>query len=266
MSKALTGWNILFASNQQDVLDTVIQAYQIAEDPDIHLPLMVCVDGFNLSHKSARVEVPDQAKVDEFLTGKPNVYLDVENPTTFNSLIFPEKSFMEYKYKVRQAQERAKSKIVDVAEKFRDKFGRYHGGLTKTYLCEDADAVFVSAGTLADQAELAVDKMRENGKKIGSVKIRAYRPFPTEEFKELANAGVEKFLVFDKNINFGMEGGAMFTDLKAALYDFDGGLRPKIEGVIAGIGGRNVSVDQQYTTMERFLNKKTIEKWVGLHR
>jgi len=265
MSKALTGWNILFASNQQDVLDTVIQAYQIAEDPDIHLPLMVCVDGFNLSHKSARVEVSDQAKVDEFLTGKPNVYLDVENPTTLNSLIFPEKSFMEYKYKVRQAQERAKSKIVDVAEKFREKFGRYHGGLINTYKCHDADAVFVSAGTLADQAELAVDKMRENGKKIGSVKIRAYRPFPTEEFKKLAK-NIGKFLVFDKNINFGMEGGAMFTDLKAALYDFDGGSRPEIEGVIAGIGGRNVSIDQQCATMDRFLEGKTVEKWIGLHR
>ena len=266
VSMALTGWNIMFASNQQDVLDTVIQAYEISEDSSIHIPTMVCVDGFNLSHKSTRVEVPEQAKVDEFLTNRPNVYLDVKNPATFNSIILPERSFMEYKYKVREAQERAKIKIVEVAEKFREKFGRYHGGLINTYQCEDADAVFVSAGMLADQAELAVDKMREDGKNIGSVKIRAYRPFPTEEFRELANSGIDKFLVFDKNINFGMEGGAMFTDLKAALYNFDGGSRPSVQGVIAGIGGRNVSIEQQYTTMNRFLEGKTVEKWIGLHR
>ena len=260
-----TGWLVLFACNHQEIFDNIIMAYKIAEDPRVYLPIMVCLEGFQLSHLQMPVLFPDQKLVDEFLPppptkkGWPHIFLDPERPITHGSLQIPggteamaNSMYFEFRSVIDQAQENAKEVIEEVANDFAKKFGRHHGGLIEEYQCEDAEAAIICMGNLADQAKLAIDRMRKDGYKVGAIKLRSYKPFPREKFQEIAERGQIKTLVpVERSMAFSLQGGAASVDLKSALYNCDN--KPFVLPYTAGVGGRDVTVDDQINVLKNAL-------------
>ena len=259
-----TGWLILFASSHQDIFDTIIQAYRIAEDPRVYLPIMVCLEGFQLSHTIEPVYFPDQSLVDEFLldlpkNGWPHTFLDPNRPITFGSLQIPggkvatpSSMYFEFRASIEKAMLNARTVIKEAAQDFKKIFGRDTGDLIQKYKCDDAEAVIVCAGNMARQAIAAVDKLRSEGLNVGAVKLRSYKPFPIQEFQELANNGVKGFGVLERNMAFSLNGGAASVDLKSAFYDMEPS--PYVVPFIGGVGGRDITMDDQCNILKRVLN------------
>ncbi len=276
-----SGWLILFASNHQEIFDTIIQAYKIAEDPRVFLPIMVCLEGFMLSHMNTPVDMPDQADVDDFLpeipkNGWPHIFLDPERPISHGNLqnpggatATPGSMYFEFRSLIDEAMLNSKTVIKEVAEEFKKKFGRYHGALIEEYKCNDAEVALVCMGNLADQAKYSVDRMRDEGYKVGAVKLRAYKPFPTEDFQNLAKK-IKVFATLERNMGFSLYGGCASVDLKSALYYLEE--RPIVMPVIGGVGGRDVSVDDQCWIIKQAfknLEKGELEnkvEYVGFHK
>lgn len=265
ISQRDTGWMQFYVESCQELFDTILMAYRIAEDKDILLPIMVCADGFILSHRLMPVEIPDQSEVDNFLPPYvPEIKLSPENPILYGSGV-PPAWYAEYKFLQQQAMLRAEEKIREVCKEFEERFGRFHGTLIEEYRCEDADVVLVSMGSLALQAKMVVDEMRSEGYRVGAVKLRVLRPFPAEDFRRLAKQ-VKAFAVVDRNISFGSAGVA-FTEIKAALYEVDE--RPLVKGYIMGLGGRDVRPEHQCLILLKTL--KELERgsigveceWIG---
>ncbi|MHA1267580.1 MAG: transketolase C-terminal domain-containing protein [Candidatus Helarchaeota archaeon] len=249
-----TGWMIFFAATHQEIFDTTIQMFKICENPNVFLPAFVCHGGFIMSHTQQPVHMPDQSLVDEFLpevpkNGWPHFFLDPDRPITHGNLqnpggpnIDPSCWYYEYRYLIQKAMENAKQVIIDVANEYKKKFGKYHGDLIEKYKCDDALVALISIGSLADQAKVAVDELRNQGYKVGAIKLRCYKPFPTEQFRELANK-IQIFPIMERSMAFGLIGGIASVDLKAALYQHP--KHPFVLPVIAGIGGRDVRVEDQ---------------------
>jgi len=232
-----SGWIQLYAENAQEAVDLTIQAFKIAESHDILLPAMVCIDGFVITHTYEVVDIPDQKDVDEFLPKKvPYLPLDPENPIAYGMIGTPD-VYEETRYIIQETMEKAKKKIVEVGEEFGKKFGRPQAGLIETYKLEDADVAIVSMGAVMQTMKDVVDKLREEGVPVGLIRVKSYRPFPKEEIRK-AVEGLKAIAVVDKDISLGFE-GALFTDVKAALYA--SGERPLVKGYIAGLGGRDFS-------------------------
>jgi len=240
-----TGWIQIYCRNNQEIIDTVIQAYRIAEA--VYLPVMVCYDGFVLSHTMMPVEVPDAERVIDFLPPyKPHTIVSPKNPKNINPVIFPWRrpdadgvlrdGYMELRYKLQKALLDAKEVIIETSRAYSDVFGRDHGGMLWTYKMDDADVVLIGIGSAAMEATTAVDTLREQDILAGVVGIRVYRPFPKEEIKYcLGNA--KSILIFEKDISYGYE-GALCADIKAALYRTD--IKAPIHNYIIGLGGRDV--------------------------
>lgn len=249
VSQRDTGWIQIYCANHQDAFDSIIQAFKIAEDKEVLLPVMVCYEGFTISHTSQPVEMPEQGEVDAFLPhyNPKHIVIDFDNPITHGNLQNPDDWFYEFKYLIHLAQENAKRKIVEVASDFKKKFGRCHGDLLEEYRCQDADAVIFCMGSLADQAMVAVDELREEGYRAGSVKLRTFRPFPEEEIRRIASR-VKAISVIDKNLSYG-RGGAAASEIKAVLYTED--KRPPVLEFIAGLGGRDVTVQEQKDALKK---------------
>lgn len=259
MAQRDTGWMIFFAATHQEIFDTHLQMFKICEDPRVFLPAFICHGGFIMSHTSQPVHMPDQSLVDEFLPevpkdGWPHFFLDPDRPITHGNLqnpggpsITPDTWYYEYRYLIQEAMEKAKQVIIDVAEEFRKKFGFYHGDLIEKYKCDDTEVALVSIGSLADQAKVAVDLLREEGYKVGAIKLRCYKPFPTEQFQELANK-IKIFPVMERSMAFGLVGGIASVDLKSVFYRHP--KSPFVLPVIAGIGGRDVRVEDQMEVLK----------------
>jgi pyruvate/2-oxoacid:ferredoxin oxidoreductase alpha subunit len=231
LSQRDTGWIQLYASSNQEVFDYVIQAYKIAEHPDVMLPVMISYDGFILSHTSMPVDVPPQEKVDAFIPPyTPGWKLSVEHPTTHGNIVSPE-PYMEIRYDMHRAMQTAKKVIAEVGDAYGDAFGRYHG-VVDEYRCDDADYVFVTLGAMAAEAHHAVDRLRERGERAGLCNLRTYRPFPFEHLN------YDKMIVIDRNISPGL-GGIIYHEMRHLPGD--------LFGFIAGIGG----VDVTYKDIER---------------
>ncbi len=227
----------LFVESGQEAYDTHIAAFKIAEDPGVLLPVMVCMDGWVLTHSYERVTLSRQEDVDRFLPSfEPKDYLDPDNPKTWGS-IGEEDMLMELRYSVQQAMQYAKRRIRAVFEEWADISGRDHGGLIETYHTQDARTILLAMGSVAGTIKDAVDRLRAEGDKVGFVKIRSYRPFPYEEIWN-AVKGSEIVAVIDANLSLGSE-GAVSMDLKAKLYGEP--KAPKVVNVIAGLGGRDVN-------------------------
>ena len=233
-----TGWIQLYAENNQEVADLHIQAYRIAEDHRVMLPVMVCMDGFTLTHAYEPVSIPTQEAVDEFLPPfEPLVWLTPKDPIALGTLATPE-HYMETRYAIQQALERALSVIQEVAQDYRARFGRGSGGLIEEYQSQDAETVIVSMGTVAGTIKDAVDEMRAEGRRVGLVKVTTYRPFPAEAFwRALKDA--KRVAVIEKDISLGFT-GTVASELRAAFYGRGG---PAIGGYVVGLGGRDVSLD-----------------------
>ncbi len=238
VSERDSGWIQLYAEDTQEASDMTIQAYKIAEDRDILLPVMVGMDGFILTHVHEPVELCPQEKVDDFLPSyDPDHYLTPKNPLSFGTIVYPS-TYTEFRYMIHEAMKRAERKIIDVASDFRDKFGRHYGGLIDTYEAEDAEVLIMAMGSVIGTAKDAIDELRADGKgeKVGLVKVRCYRPFPAEAIAEAVKSA-KAIAVLDKNISLGYE-GALHTDVKSALYKENG---PLALGFILGLGGRDIT-------------------------
>ncbi len=244
-----TGWMQIYCRDNQEILDTVIQAYKIAEE--VYCPVMVCYDGFVLSHTMMPVEIPDAEKVCEFLPPyKPHTILCPEDPRNINPVIFPGQrrdaegvlrdGYMEMRWKLQHALEKARDVIVRTGNDYAERFGRDHGGMLWSYRADDAEVLLTGMGSIATEATTAADILRERGVRAGVVGIRVYRPFPREEVRESLGR-TKAIVVFEKNISYGYE-GALSADIKAALYG--SGIRTPIHNYIAGLGGRDVKAHE----------------------
>ncbi|TET90799.1 MAG: pyruvate ferredoxin oxidoreductase [Methanomassiliicoccales archaeon] len=232
-----TGWMQIYAETNQEVLDSIIQAYKLCENNDVLLPCMIMEDAFFLSHTSEAVDLPEQSEVDAFLPPfDPPEKLDVDDPKGFCSLVMPD-WYMEFRYLMHEAWNRARKIIYDVVEDFEKKFGRNHGALLDIYRCDDADAVLMAAGTAAATCREVVDDLRSKGKKVGLARIRFFRPFPTDELRSLAKE-VDSIGVLDRSFTFG-HGGAFYSEVAGALYNSP--TKPALKNYIAGLGGRDIT-------------------------
>ncbi len=231
------GWIQLWVESSQEALDSMIQGYRISEDRKVQLPVMVCFDGFTLTHVFEPVDVPSQPVVDKFLPKFKVLYrLDPKKPLTMGPIGFPN-SFMHFK----QQQQQAMLDSIDVIKKtnseFKKAFGRGYGsGLLDLYQMDDADYAVMGMGTICGTARVAIDKLRQQGKKVGLIRVRCLRPFPE---KDLQNAikDLQSVAVIDKHISLGQE-GPLFTDIRSTVYCND----ISINSYIAGLGGRDITV------------------------
>ncbi len=268
LSQRDTGWLQFYCADNQEIFDTIIQAYKLCEDKRVAMPAMICHEGFILSHTSMPVEIPDQSEIDEFLPSyNPSWTLDVSNPVTHGSLIYPE-WYMEFRYFMHEALENAVKLIPEIDRDYGKRFGREYGGHLECYRCEDADLLLLSMGTIGSEAKTAVDRLRNRGRKVGVVRVRVFRPFPKEQIRNLAEKP-RMLTVIDRHISYGME-GPLFTETKASLYEKKE--TPLMAGYIAGLGGRDVT----YPVIEEIARKSLkdlklgrVEKevrWVGLRK
>ena len=235
------GWIQFYVEDNQELLDTVIMAFKIAEDKRVLLPVNVCYDGFYLSHMTERVEVPPQELVDAFLPPyKPtHLILDPAHPIAVDPMT-PGDMLMEYRFKHARALSRAEEVIREVDREFEALFGRGHGDLIDCYRCEDAEFAIVTLGSMTGTARVAVDKARADGIPIGLVKIRVLRPFPKEAICE-ALKSMKAVGVMDRSVSFGWGTGIVYVELMAALSGMK--RRPKSINFIAGLGGSDISLD-----------------------
>ena len=269
-----TGWIQIYARNNQEILDSVIQAYKIAES--VYVPVMVCYDGYVLSHTDMPVEIPSQEDVDKFLPPyKPHTTLDPANPKNYNlvTLANPRVNaegvlchgYMELRYLLQEAQQNSRDTIIKVGQEFGDSFGRNYANMLWQDKMDDADIVIVAMGSLAMEAIVAANMLRKEGHKVGVVGLRAFRPFPkTELVKALKKARL--VVVFDKNISYGSE-GATCSEIKSALYGSD--TNAVIRNFIVGLGGRDVkarelaeAVTKSLPSMEEGIPNKEYPEWI----
>lgn len=234
------GWIQLYCENSQEVLDACIQAYKIAENRDVYLPVMFCQDGYTLSHTSMPVDIPDQKMVDEFLPPYEHEYVHLD-PDQLQEIVFgpEEEAETEFRYQMEEAMENTKGVIQKVDEEYGEVFGRRYGGLIEAYRCDDAEALLITMGSITGTAREVIDEMRENGKRIGLVKLRSFRPFPTEELRKIAK-NVEAIGFVDRNFSHGSAGGGIGgIEMSKALYNVKN--KPHLLDFIIGIGGRDVT-------------------------
>jgi len=247
-----TGWIQIFTETGQEALDMVLQAYRIAEDHRILLPVMICLDGFIQSHTEELVEIPDQAVVDSFLPPyDPVVTLDVDNPYSISVGGFG-KHYARWRKEQQDAAEKASEVIAEVGDEFARIFGRHYGGLIEPYRCEGAEAVILMLGALTGTAREVVDGMRADGKAVGLIKVRAYRPFPVQQLRQ-ALSQVRSAAILDRDCSWGYE-GALATDLKAAIYALPN--PPTILNFIGGLGGSDVPPEQMKYMLDKALATK----------
>jgi len=245
-----TGWIQIFTETGQEALDMVLQAYRIAEDHRILLPVMICLDGFIQSHTEELVEIPDQDSVDSFLPSyDPVVTLDVDNPYSISVGGFG-KHYAAWRKQQQEAAEKTKEVIVEVGDEFARIFGRHYGGLIESYRSEEAEAVILLMGALTGTAREVVDEMRAGGKAVGLIKVRALRPFPVQQLRQ-ALAKVKAAAVLDRDCSWGY-GGVLATDLKAALYGLSN--PPAVLNFIGGLGGADVPPEQMKYMLDKALS------------
>jgi pyruvate ferredoxin oxidoreductase alpha subunit len=233
MSMRDAGWIQIFAETNQEALDLHIQAFRLAEE--LSCPVMVCMDGFILTHAYDRVDVPTQEQVDAYLPPfEPRQILDPSEPVTIGAMVGPE-AFTEVRYLAHHKQLRALSLIPQLSEEFNKRFGRTSGGLIRTYRTEEAETIVVSLGSINGTVQEVVDDMRRDGMKIGSVGICSFRPFPLAALRE-ALEGAKRVVVLEKCLAVGL-GGIVSDGVRKSLQ----GIQLKGYTVIAGLGGRAIT-------------------------
>ena len=259
ISQRDTGWIQMYARNNQEILDSVIQAYKIAEKT--YLPVMVCYDGYILSHTEMPVEVPSQDTVDKYLPPyKPHTILEPGNPKNYNlvTLANPRKNaegvlchgYMEIRYLLQEALQESRGAISAAGREFGELFGRSYASLLWEHRMQDAEIAIVAMGSLALEAVVAADALREQGTKAGVLGLRVFRPFPGRDITE-ALRRCRLAVVFDKNVSYGNE-GATCNEIKAALYG--SGASTAVSNFIVGLGGRDVKARDLGDAVKRSLS------------
>ena len=233
MSQRDCGWIQLYAETNQEALDLHIQAFRLAEE--LSTPVMVCMDGFILTHAVERIDIPAQAQVDAFLPPYvPRQVLDPDEPVSIGAMVGPE-AFMEVKYLAHAKQMQALELIPEIAADFKAAFGRDSGGLIHRYRSEDAETIVVALGSVLGTIQDTIDELREDGMKIGAVGITSFRPFPLDELRA-ALAHAERVVVLEKALAVGI-GGIVTANVRMALA----GIVLHGYTVIAGLGGRPIT-------------------------
>ena len=233
MSMRDAGWIQLFAETNQEALDLHIQAFRLAEE--LSCPVMVCMDGFILTHAYDRVDIPSQGDVDAFLPPyEPRQILDPADPVSIGAMVGPE-AFTEVRYLAHHKQQRALTLIPQLKTLFQAQFGRASGGLIRTYRTSDAETIVVSLGSINGTVQEVVDTMRDEGVRIGSVSICSFRPFPLAALRE-ALQDAKRVVVLEKCLAVGL-GGIVSDGVRKALS----GIQLNGYTVIAGLGGRAIT-------------------------
>ena len=249
MSQRDTGWIQIYVEDNQEIYDSIIQAYRLAER--VLLPVMVCYDGYVLSHTAMPVTTEAQSEVDAFLPPfDPPVKLDPGQPLNFSLVTLPEPrqdhpglaefgGYMEIRHGLQQDLAAAVTEVANVDAEFKQAFGRGYSGVMKTDRVEDAQLVIVTMGTVASEARVAADLLREKDRRVGVASLRLYRPFPVDAIRELA-AKCDRIMIIDRALSYGYE-GPLAGDIKAALYGMND--PPELSCFVAGLGGREISAE-----------------------
>ena len=228
-----SGWIQLFAETNQEAADLHVQAFRLAEE--LSVPVMVCMDGFILTHAVEGVDVPEQSDVDAFLPPyEPRQVLDPDDPVSIGAMVGPE-AFEEVRYLAHLRQLDALERIPSLAAAFAEAFGRQSGGLVRPYRTEDAETIVVALGSVLGTIKDAVDARRDAGERVGVVGITSFRPFPLDAVRD-ALSGAHRVVVVEKAFSIGF-GGVLSTDVAMATHDADCSLRT----VVAGLGGRAIT-------------------------
>jgi pyruvate ferredoxin oxidoreductase alpha subunit len=233
MSQRDSGWIQLYAETNQEAADMHVQAFRLAEE--LSLPVMVCMDGFILTHAYERLEVPTAEQVSAYLPPfEPRQVLDPDDPMMIGAMVGPE-AFTEVKYLMHAKQQMALAAIPHLAVEFERAFGRRSGGLLRRYRCDDADTIVLALGSVLGTIEDVVDELRDDGVAIGAVGLKCFRPYPLDAVRT-ALARAERVVVLEKAFAVGA-GGIVGQNVRLALS----GLRPRVHDVVAGLGGRPIT-------------------------
>jgi 2-oxoisovalerate ferredoxin oxidoreductase alpha subunit len=238
MAQRDTGWIQFYASNNQEVYDTVLMLFRLCEDPKVLLPGMVALDAYILSHTFTSIEVYDHEEITDFLPSYEAGHwkLDPKDPMATGNIAGPE-YYYELSYAIHEGFEAARTLIPKVEADFKKHFGRSHGGFIDTCQCDDAEVIFIALGTMGEEAQLAVEELRKEGIRAGSARLRVFRPFPAQQIQDLAKKA-KAFVVVDRSLSYGHLGGVV-TEIRSALYR--SGQTIPVQGIIAGLGGRDVT-------------------------
>ncbi len=239
MSERDQGWIQLYCESNQEAFDTVIMAYKIAEAKKVLLPVMVCVDGFYLTHAYEPIQIEDQSSVDAFLPEyKPEHFLDTTNPKSFGGFAQPN-TYMEFKEAENIAMTEALKEIVKVNNEFKKTFGRKYGnGLIEGINIQDAEYAILCVGSVCGTAREVINELNASGKKIGLIKLKSVRPLPVEDLKILCK-DLKVLGVIDRHASIGF-GGALTNDIRSALANE----KVNVEGFVAGLGGRDINKEK----------------------
>src|SRR5579862_4511912 len=233
MSQRDSGWIQLYAESNQEAADLHVQAFKLAEE--ISLPVMVCMDGFVLTHAYEAVDVPSQEQVDAFLPPfEPRQLLDPDDPVTIGAMVGPE-AFAEVKYLMHAKQMQALDVVPEIAAEFSAAFGRSSGGLVRPYRSADAETIVLALGSVLGTIEEVVDELRDEGVKIGALGLKCFRPYPIDELRA-ALASAKRVVVLEKAFAVGV-GGIVGQNVRLALS----GLPVDVHDVVAGLGGRAIT-------------------------
>jgi pyruvate ferredoxin oxidoreductase alpha subunit len=255
ISERDSGWMQIYAENGQEALDSVLMSYKVSENKEILLPTMVCVDGFILTHTVDPVDVPEEEEVDKFLPdyNPEHAYLDPKRPMSIGTFTDPD-YYMEARHDMEVAMEKAKTVISDVSQEFAATFGRKYDFIEK-YRSEDADTIIIAMGSICSTIKDVIDELREEGEKVGLVRVRVFRPFPAEEIYD-AIKGASNVGVIDKNFSFSI-GGVLHNNIKS-MMDVNAA------GFIIGLGGRDIKPSHIKEVVEKTKNPSNKPLWIGL--
>ena len=275
ISQRDTGWIQIYCADHQQIIDTVIKAYWLAEK--VSVPIMVCYDGYILSHTFMPFDLPQPKQVDSFLPPfKPEYALNPDEPANLNTVTLPDvrvdvkgelaHGYMEIRYLLQKDTRLALQEAAQAEKRFAEVFGRGGNPYIEPYLCDDAEYVAVGLGSITYQLRVCVDELRREGIKVGVMGVRYYRPFPD---KAIADALKNKktVIVFEKALSYGYE-GALASDLKSALYEYLAGTGslPVIQNYIVGIGGREIRTDDLTKALKAATKGRVSPEpvWIGL--
>ncbi len=249
MSQRDTGWIQIYACDHQQIIDSVLQGFRLAES--VNIPVMVCYDGYILSHTYMPFELPKAETVDAFLPPyAPEDALDPDKPCNLNTVTLPDirpdvdgemaPGYMDIRHSLQVDMRGAIDVLVSIDQEFEKQFGRGGKPLVEDYRCEDAEVIAIAIGSLSYQMRVVVDRLREEGLKVGSAGVRLYRPFPDQAVVKLLS-GAKQVAVFEKAVSYGNQ-GPLYTDIKSALYPQTN--RPEIHNYILGLGGREIKTEE----------------------
>ena len=257
MSQQWTGWNHWYVEHAQEVLDTMLMAYKISEDPRVRIPTAVGYDGYVISYTAEPVDIPDQSLVDEWLPpnkAMPDIMPDGFDMRKFMGELMQTMGMMGDPQDAWKAHHNAimgtEAVIKETMDSFEKTFGRRYGnGMIEPYMMDDAKVALVAMGSIAGSAKAAVEKLRNDGKSVGLIKLRSFIPFPNDDFRDIADK-VQAFGVLDRSICPG-KGGPVYHKLRSTLYEMDD--RPNILQFHAGLNGKEVTVNDLYKVGEKTL-------------